>query len=375
TTIAGNGSTGYSGDGGLATAAKLNTPEYIATDASNNVYFSDHNNHTIRKVTVSSGIITTVAGNGAGGYAGDGGQATAADLYYPSGVALDANNNIYISDYNNNVIRKVTASSGIISTIAGNTSGGFSGDGAQATAAELYTPQGLTIDAAGNVYVADWGNVRIRKIAPSGIISTLAGNGTGGFTGDGGPSTAAELYGPYDVKVDANGNLYIADSDNDRIRMIKANGTIITVVGNGFGSPFAGTYAGDGGPALSASLWFPEGVAVDAAKNVYIGDTFNYVVRKVNGPLAIDETTDELTASVYPNPTTDKIFVSMKKPLESDGSISLYSITGKEVLNITTPAGTTETSFSVGNLASGTYILKIQEDNGVPISKLIEIMK
>ena len=181
-TFAGNGTAAYTGDGGQATAAGLNTPYGVAVDASGSVYISDYNNHRIRKVN-TSGIISTFAGNGTAGYTGNGGQATAAELSYPRGVAVDAAGNVYIADYNNNVIRMVNTA-GIISTFAGNGTQGYTGDGGPATAAALNYPQGVAFDALGNVYIADVSNNRIRKVSTAGTISTVAGNGTAGYTGD-----------------------------------------------------------------------------------------------------------------------------------------------------------------------------------------------
>ncbi len=274
TTIAGNGTPGYSGDGGPATAAELDKPICVAIDAGGNIYFSDYGNHRIRKVT-PAGTISTIAGNGTSGYSGDGGAATAAKLSYPYGVAVDGSGNVYLADYSNNRIRKVTPS-GTISTIAGNGTASFSGDGGAATAAELQLPTGVAIDGSGNLYVADWGNQRIRKVTPSGTISTLAGNGTGSFSGDGGAATAAELYNPIGVAVDGSSNVYIADDGNQRIRKVTPSGSISTIAGNGTAG-----YSGDGGAATAAELNYPVGVALDFSGNLYIADDANHTIRKV----------------------------------------------------------------------------------------------
>ena len=182
---------GYSGDNGPATSAELAGPTGVALDASGNLYIADYGNNRIRKVS-PSGIITTVAGNGTDGFSGDNGPATSAELADPWGVALDASGNLYIADIYNNRIRKVSPS-GIITTVAGNGTGGYSGDNGPATSAELYDPSGVALDASGNLYIADYGNDRIRKVSPSGIITTVAGNGTVGYSGDNGPATIAEL--------------------------------------------------------------------------------------------------------------------------------------------------------------------------------------
>jgi Bacterial Ig-like domain (group 2) len=218
TTVAGTGGIGYSGDGGPATAAMLNNPDGMCSDIYGNIYICDAPGNRIRKVT-TAGIISTVVGNGTAGYSGDGGAATAATINTPLGVAFDGAGNLYIADNLNHVIRKVNTS-GIISTVAGNGTAGFSGDGGPATAAEINSAGGLDVDASGNIYIADYLGERIRKVTPSGIISTIAGNGTAGFSGDGGPATAAHTNAPADIALDAAGNIYFADRNNDRVRRI-----------------------------------------------------------------------------------------------------------------------------------------------------------
>lgn len=285
TTVAGNGSIGYSDDGGLATAARLNYPLYLGLDGTGNLYFADSDNNRIRKVD-SNGVITTVAGTGSRGFSGDGGAATSAQLDIPAGVALDGSGNLYIADHDNHRIRKV-APNGIITTVAGTGSGGYSGDGGMATVAELFYPKGLAADKAGNLYIADSYNNRVRKVDTNGIITTVAGNGgvgagSGGFSGDGGIATNAQLDYPNDVTVDVWGNLYIVDYVNHRIRKVDANGIITTVAGYGAVGYGSGGYAGDGGAATSAHLNYPRGVAVDRAGNLYIADSGNHRIRKVN---------------------------------------------------------------------------------------------
>ncbi len=279
TTVAGTGTLGYGGDGGAATAAKLNYPFGVAVDAAGNLYIADYSNQRIRKVT-TSGVISTYVGNGTQGVLGDGGAATAAELTNPYGVAFDAIGNLYIADASNR-IRKVTTT-GIINTIAGNGTAGYSGDGGVATAAELNFPDGVAIDAIGNVYIADYSNQRIRKVTSAGIISTVAGTGTAGYAGDGAIATAAELYWPNGVATDATGNLYIADYNNNRIRMVNTLGIISTIAGNGIPG-----HTGDGGQATAAEIQGPAGVAIDAVGNLYIGDQSNNKVRKIALVLSI----------------------------------------------------------------------------------------
>ena len=273
-TIAGTGINGYSGDGIQATTANLLYPLGLAVDLTGNVYIADLSSHRIRKVTVG-GIISTIAGTGTPAYNGDGIQATSARLNNPTGVAVDSVGNIYIADTSNNRIRKVTVG-GIISTIAGTGIVGFSGDGGPATSARLNNSIRVAVDLVGNVYIADASNQRIRKVTTDGNISTIAGTGTPGYNGDGIQATSAELSNPIGVAVDSVGNIYIADTSNNRIRKVTVGGIISTIAGTGIAG-----YSGDGGPATSARLNTLLDVAVDLVGNVYIADAFNERTRKV----------------------------------------------------------------------------------------------
>lgn len=278
-TLAGTGSAGYSGDGGPAAKATMNVPAAVAVDPINNVYFSDSLNHCVRKIS-SAGIITTVAGNGTEGFSGDGGKATEAQLSQPQGIALDRHGNLFIADYGNQRIRKI-APDGTISTVAGGKKGLF-GDNGPALNAAFHDPLGVAVDALGNLYVADTENFRIRKVSFDGVVTTVAGTDTAGFSGDGGPATAAEMDRPTDVAVDASGDLYIADSGNNRIRKITPDGVITTVAGSGDPLTFSGGFSGDQGPATEATLSVPTDVTVDSAGNVYFTDTFNSRIRKID---------------------------------------------------------------------------------------------
>ncbi len=276
-TVAGTGARGYSGDGGPAISAQLGEPEGLATDAAGNIYIAELLNKRIRRVG-TDGIITTVAGTGVWGYAGDGGPATSAGFAGPAGVALDAAGNLYVSDSYYNVIRKV-APDGIITRVAGvGPSGGYSGDGGPATSALLNGPEALAVDAAGYLYIGDTINSRVRRVAPDGIITTVVGSGPNGwgYSGDGGPGTSAQISQTRALAVDAAGNLYIADTYNYVIRKLTPDGIITTVAGSGTQG-----CSGDGGPATSAQLNLPWGIAVGAAGSFYIADGANSLVRQV----------------------------------------------------------------------------------------------
>ena len=272
TTIAGRT---FSGDGGPASQAQLSEPEGVAADRAGNLYISDSNNHRIRKVDFA-GTITTIAGTGESGFSGDGGPASQAQLFYPRGVAVDGLGNLYIADTANHRIRKVDFA-GTITTIAGTGRYGFGGDGGPASQAQLREPEGVAVDEAGNLYIADLFNDRIRKVDFAGTITTIAGTGEYGFGGDGGPASQAQLRHPRGVAVDGLGNLYISDSNNDRIRKVDFAGTITTIAGTGERG-----FSGDGGPASQAQFFHPRGVAVDGAGNLYIVDQHNNRVRKVD---------------------------------------------------------------------------------------------
>jgi uncharacterized protein (TIGR03437 family) len=276
TTYAGNGNAGYTGDGGPATQATINRVVSLAWDSNGNLYVADQNNNAVRKVD-NNGIMTTFAGTGTAGFSGDGGPAAQAELSGPLGVCVDSSNNVFINDYGNLRVRKVTPA-GTITTIAGTGASGSSGDGGPATAATFTIPIRCVVDSGDNVYITDQQAMRVRKVTPGGTITTVAGNGSQGFSGDGGPATSASLNNPTALALDSANNLYIVDQFNNRIRKVDASGNINTVVGNG-----TSTFAGDGGPATSASISFPGSVVLDAAGNMYIVDGTANRIREVSG--------------------------------------------------------------------------------------------
>jgi sugar lactone lactonase YvrE len=304
-TIAGNGSSEFSGDNGPAIQAGLGSPVGVAVDASKNLYILTASR--VRKVSVSDGTISTVAGGSLSGFSGDGGPASIAQINQATALAVDAAGNIYIADYANNRVRKVTVSTGIIDTIAGTGKSGFSGDGNSAIDAELHGPYGIAVDRNGNVYVADYFNCRIREVSSSNSqINTIAGNGTCGFAGDGGPATSASIGEIFGIALDSQGNVYLADNGNNRVRMIDTHGNISTVAGNG-----AVGLLGDNGPATSAELETIYGLTLDHSGYLYVLNSAPGLVRAI-GPGAAQ------------NPTSCNVALSSSDPKPAMGeSITL----------------------------------------------------
>ena len=272
-TIAGKGPGLTSGDGGVALTAQLGSAYGVAVDSEGNVYTGDRLAGTIRKIDRDN-VITRFAGTGKPGYSGDDGPATDAQLSAPNAIAFDAKGNAYIADSGNHRVRVVDRA-GKITTVAGREKG-YSGDGGPALGADLNGPSALCFDSGGSLYVCDFGNHVVRKIAPDGMISTVAGTGKPGFARDGGPATDAQLFQPCGVAVDKLGQVYIADSANHRIRVVRTDGKIGTVAGTGKMG-----YEGDCGPARSALIAVPDLIDIDSAGNIYIAEFRNHVIRKL----------------------------------------------------------------------------------------------
>ncbi len=349
-TIAGNGTAGFGGDGGSATAAELRTPSGVTMDAIGNIYISDYSNNIIRRVT-PAGIISTIAGNGTPGFSGDGGNATNAELDGPYGVVVDAIGNIYFTEDFNGIIRKVTPV-GIISTIA----------------AGLSYPKGIALDATGNIYIADDGNNRIRKVTLAGIISTLAGNGISGFSGDGGNATNAELNSPRGVVVDAIGNIYISDDGNHRIRTVTPAGIISTLAGNG-----SAGFSGDGGNATMAELYNPRGVAVDATGNIYIADWDNNRIRKVTpGSLSVATLAPSSSFTLFQTSNSTLTLSSTPTPT-TDIDITITDLTGRAIVHDFWLMGNdTKQIHDNCSLAKGMYLVRLTGQNTYTVLKWVK---
>ena len=348
-TVAGTLVAGYNGDDIDATTASLNTPEGVGVDLAGNVYIADTLNHRLRKVTVSTGKITTIAGTGVSfGTPVDGILATKSTLARPSSVAVDTEGNIYIADSANHRIRKVSGSTGIITTVAGTGVSGYNQDGIAATTATLSFPLAVAVDASGNIYIADTFNNRLRKVTLStGIITTIAGTGITGFNADRIDATTSRLYNPRGVAVDRLGNVFIADSENYRIRkVIVSTGIITTIAGTGIAG-----FTGDGVNATSATLNYVTGIAVDAADNFYIADTFNHRIRSMTGdrrtgaPSAAPSVRGTPSPSAAPNvvsasPSAAPIIESTSAPTAAPNVVPTACLTPAPIVEPTAPPST-----------------------------------
>ncbi len=345
---AGTGTTGYSGNGGQAALAQLEAPQSVCLDTSGNIFFADSYNHCVRKIDVSTGIITTVAGTGIAGYNGDGISATTARLNLPAKIYIDKFNTLYIADGFNYRIRKVDVA-GIISTIAGTGVAGFTGDSGLATAAKITFSEGITKDAAGNLYFCDAQNNRIRKIDTAGVINTIAGIVTAGFSGDGGPADSAKLSYPGAIVFNSSGELLICDGGNNRIRKIDTAGIINTIVGNG-----AGTFAGDGGPPLLASIYNPNDIYLDAVGDLYIADFYNKRIRKVTWVNSVSGILDNDPLTIFPNPSSGLLNIRFNH----DYTIRISNMLG-ETIHKEYVSSHPVKQLDLDYLPNGTYILNL----------------
>ena len=296
TTVAGNGVAGYSGDGSAATSVSLNVPHGVCFDLDGNLLIAEVQGHRVRRVAAGTGVITTVAGTGVQGFSGDGGPATSARLSGPVFTAIEPTGDLFIAEFFGHRVRRWAAGTNIVTTVAGTGVQGFSGDGGAAISARLNGPEGLALDRAGNLYIAELYNNRVRRVAAgTGTISTVAGDGVGRFSGDLGPSTSASLHGPIGLAFDQWGSLLIVDAYSCRVRRVAAGtGIISTVVGNGVCG-----FSGDGGAVTSASLHFPADIALDPAGNIYIAERDSHRVRRISA-LTQPSSTPSATPSSTP---------------------------------------------------------------------------
>ncbi len=418
TTIAGTGTAGFSGDGGPAINAQLNQPDVIKFDKGGNMYIADEHNHVVRKIS-PSGIISAIAGiGGISGYSGDGAPATNAKLKQPTDIVFDTAGNMYIAELGNSVIRKVNTS-GIISTFAGTHLGGYDGDGGPATAAKIYDPLGLVFDKVGNLYFSNNGFYVVRKIDTAGIITTIAGTGAMGYSGDNGPATDAQLNLTGFLAIGPSKELYITDYFNSRIRKVDASGIITTAFGDGTAtgsgdggpataasighilalifdsigniymseraspvirkvnaagiiSTIAGTgiqgYSGDGGPATAAQFNHDfMCTAVEAIGNLYISDPYNNRIRKITyNHTAVNEVNHPCqNVSIYPNPAHNEITISATEKIES---VAVVNLIGQEVYH-QSYRKSEKTDIDISGFAKGIYFVKV---NGVSAGKFVK---
>ena len=348
TTVAGNGARGFSGDGQPGASARLNEPAGLATDSNGNLYIADSGNHRVRRLS-TAGTITTVAGDGNARFSDGAGAPLGASLNNPQGVAVDAANNLYIADTGNNRIRRVSAAGTTITTVAGNGQASFSGDG-QATLVALNGPTGVAVDSANNLYIADADNDRVRKVTPGGVMTTIAGRADRGFEGDNGPAGGGLLNHPLAVAVDASLNVYIADADNSRVRRVSPQGFIFTAAGNG---NFSST--GDDGPAREATFRHPEDIAIDGLGNVYVADYEASRVRKISADGIITTVAGDGVAR-FAGDGGPAVSASLQNPVgvaaAKDGTLYISDSANNRIRRVT-PAGTISTFAGAGGGGSG----------------------
>jgi hypothetical protein len=352
--FAGTGVAGFSGDGGLATAAQFDNVQGILFDTSYNMYVVDRWNHRIRRIDAITGIISTYAGKGTSGYSGDGGLAINAELNGPGFICFDKHQNLYISDCTNYRIRRV-APTGIITTIAGNGIAGLGGTGVPATSVAI-NAAGLLTDSSDNLYFAD-DHGRVFKISPTGLLSYFIGDGTGFYGGDGGPAYSASLRPMYLIW-DKFGNLIISESYMSRIRIVNPSGIIQTLAGSGVEG-----YGGDGGPATGAMLDFPAGIAVDTCGDLYIPDAHKWRIRKVTFPkcgyLGVEEALQNSReqTSVYPNPAQSEITITATEKIKA---VTITNVLGQSVFR-QVYNNKEKIELNIAHLSSGMYLVRVND--------------
>ncbi len=361
-TFAGTGFPGYSGDGGSATDAQIYGCVGIVADKTGNIYFSDFNEHVIRKID-TAGIITTIAGIGSLGFGGDGGPATDATLHAPGFLTIDRKGNIYFSDITNNRIRKINTA-GIITTFAGTGATGYNGDGIPATDASIFQPSGIAVDSGNNIYIADQYNGRIRKVDTAGMISTIAGNGTAGYSGDGGPATNALVWGLEGMIVDSGNNIYFADVGNYRVRKISANGIINAIAGNGIMG-----YAGDGGNPLAGSFETPTDIAIANNGNLYITDRADNRIRAISYNVGLFQPNMGMSIHSFPNPNNGAFALQITTTVTETFEVSVTDLTGREVLR--TSAVSNSPTDNVLQVPDGVYYLQATNEHGILKEKIV----
>jgi hypothetical protein len=331
------------------------------------MYITDHDNERVRKIN-TAGIITTIAGNGVAGYSGDGGPAIAAEMKLPCLIAMNNAGNLFFADDDNDVIRMINTS-GIITTAAGNHAMGYSGDGGPATQAELDGPEGVTFDKNGNFFIADDENQVVREVNTSGIISTVAGIHWRGYSGDGGPATSAELNQPCNVTFDATGNMYIADQGNSVIRMVDGSGIITTTAGNGLQG-----YSGDGGPATAAEMYGASAVEFDASGNMFLADQINNVIREVKGlPNGINQIrASNFQFSIFPNLVNQTLNLKFNGQITGLATLSVINIAGQELLTYSLLLNIEQMQIDVSALSPGMYFLSVRNEGINLVQKFIK---
>ena len=365
-TFAGTGVAGYSGNGGAATAAKLNAPSAVATDGAGNVYIAERGNHVIRVVN-TAGNIKVYAGSAIEGYSGDGDTAHLGRISTPTALHMDGMGNLFIAEGGSHVIRRVDNGTRIMHTVAGTGSFGNTGDGGMATNATFNTPSGVVTDASGNIFIADAQNNRVRKVdAVTGMVSTVIGTGTPGNTGDGGPATAATVSAPVSVALDMMGNLYVVSRGFHTVRMVNSAGTISHVAGTG-----APGYSGDGGLAVAASLRGPRFVFVDGWSRTYIGDQGNNVIRQLSATASVGNASSVANGfRLYPIPAGNTVNADLTAMIGSV-EVRIVNAAGTTVL-VDRVSGGQVLPVSIAGMAPGIYTVSVAHAGKLYIQKLIK---